>query len=235
MINNLITSKMKNLELTNDQRLRLAVIKSSCDVQEARDKYNFIMEGAEKEKPQCKSGIPVRTSNVIIDERFTTRTANIESNLLVFVVNPETGKNVPANQWLQREDKASAEWVGIRNEDGIIFYIHKKEVNDGKDLKFDEIPEAIKAMKLAPWDDANDCAGRRKWWCDVYDAIHTKGLNDLLKEIGGDPIAQKWYWTADKDTDPSYSYDAWVFNGTSGYLYYNRRCSAYGARVFRAF
>lgn len=226
---------MKNLELTNDQRLRLAIIKTCC-VEDAQEAYDFIMKGAEKEKPQCKSGIPVRTSTVIIDERFTTRTANIESNLLVFVVNPETGKNVPADQWLQRDDKASAEWVGIRNEDGVIFYLNKKEVNGGKDLNLDEIPEAIKAMKLAPWDDANDCAGRRKWWCDVYDAIHTKGLNNVLKEIGGDPIAQKSYWTADKDTNPFTSNCAWFFIGSIGSLHYgNYRCNAFGARVFRAF
>lgn len=230
---------MKNLELTPDQQLRLAIVKSSCDVDEAREAYDFIMEGAAKEQDEQKKangGMPMKTVSVIIDERFTTRTANIKSNLLVFVVNPENGRNVPADQWLKRDDKASAEWVGIRNEDGVIFYLHKKEVNGGKDLKFDEIPEAIKAMNLAPWDDANDCAGRRKWWCDVYDAIHTKGLNNVLKEIGGDPIAQKWYWTADKDTDPSTSYCAWLFRGAYGPLYYYyTRLGASGARVFRAF
>ena len=55
-------------------------------------------------------------------------------------------------------------------------------------------------------------------------------------EIGGDRIRDKFYWTEDKDVDPSTSNYAWVFYGYYGNLNCNYiRYNAYGARVFRAF
>lgn len=222
-------NNMENLELTNDQKLRLAIFNVCCDTDEAREAYAFITEGNEKpaEEP---------APEILLDDRFETKTATTGGQLQLFVVNPSSLKCVPYKEWLERSDRKEAEWVAIRNEDGLLFYLHKKEANDGKDLKFDEIPGAIEAMKLFQWTGFEDSVGRRKWWCDVYDAIHTKGLNDLLKEIGGDPIRDKWYWTADKDTDPSYSSYAWIFCGGGGGLTYpNGRLHAVGARVFRAF
>jgi excisionase family DNA binding protein len=166
---------------------------------------------------------------VEVPEQYQTRLANSFVNILLFVVDPSTGEHVPAEEWRKREDKTTAEWVGIRNENGILFCIRKKELNEGKDLKWDE---AHKMMDT----DAGENLGRRKWWCDVYDAIYTAGLNDLLVEIGGDRIRDKFYWTEDKDVDPSSSAYAWLFYGYVGGLnYYDSRCNANGARVFRAF
>ncbi len=215
---------MKNLELTPDQQLRLAVVKSITNADKAREAYNFIMEGAEKGKPEEAE------PEIRVPENYTLRQANTEGRpYVVFVLDPQSGTHIPADQWLKREDKTSANWVGIVDENGVFFYLHKKELAGGKDVKWDE------AKKLAEEAGGNSL-GRRKWWCDVYDAIHTAKLNDVLKEIGGDPIAQKWYWTADKDTDQSTSTGAWVFSATSGYLTYNYfRVVAVGARVFRAF
>ena len=228
MINNFTEEIISKLALTSDQKLRLLCVMNTCDNEEARKSYDFIQEGERRRGLNPLEVIVEEMPAVEVPEQYQTRLANSFVNILLFVVDPATGEHVPAEEWRKREDKTAAEWVGIRNENGILFCIRKKELNEGKDLKWDE---AHKMMDT----DAGENLGRRKWWCDVYDAIYTAGLNDLLVEIGGDRIRDKFYWTEDKDVDPSYSNYAWVFYGYSGHLYYSYRVNAYGARVFRAF
>ena len=220
---------MAGLELSADQSLRLRCVENCDNVAEAKKAYEFILEGERRRGLNPDRVITEEAPAVEVPEQYQTRLANSFVNILLFVVDPSTGEHVPAEEWRKREDKTTAEWVGIRNENGILFCIRKKELNEGKDLKWDE---AHKMMDT----DAGENLGRRKWWCDVYDAIYTAGLNDLLVEIGGDRIRDKFYWTEDKDVDPSYANNAWVFSGSSAYLGYGySRFSALGARVFRAF
>jgi len=229
MINNFSEEILSKLALTSDQKLRLLCVMNTYDHEEARKAYDFIQEGERRRGLNPDQVNTEEAPAVEVPEQYQTRLANSFVNILLFVVDPVTGEHVPADEWRKREDKTAAEWVGIRNENGILFCIRKKELNGGKDLKWDE---AHKMMDT----DAGENLGRRKWWCDVYDAIYTAGLNDLLVEIGGDRIQGKWYWTEDKDVDPSNSYSAWIFNGNGGYLNYsNLRFNAPGARVFRAF
>ena len=228
MINNFTEEIISKLSLTSDQKLRLLCVMNTYDHEETRKAYDFILEGERRRGLNPDRVITEEAPAVEVPEQYQTRLANSFVNILLFVVDPSTGEHVPAEEWRKREDKTTAEWVGIRNENGILFCIRKKELNEGKDLKWDE---AHKMMDT----DAGENLGRRKWWCDVYDAIYTAGLNDLLEEIGGDRIRDKYYWTEDKDVDPSYSYYAWIFNGNYGLLYYHSRTYANGARVFRAF
>ena len=158
----------------------------------------------------------------------------------VFIVHPDDGSLFTPEQWKERAEKdgfdpATAHWVAIRNEFGQTFALHKKQLAEGAEdsdkkveFKFDEALEKAKAL--------DGTTGTRKQWIDVYEAIHTAGLNDALELIGGDKITGKWYWTQEKDSDQSYASSAWVFNGNNGYLNSgNGRISAYSARVFRAF
>lgn len=51
----------------------------------------------------------------------------------------------------------------------------------------------------------------------------------LMKEAGGDPLDDVWYWTKTPSAR-SVNYQL-IFNGTRGLLSYNGRCSSYRVRV----
>lgn len=158
----------------------------------------------------------------------------------IFIVHPDDGSWFTPEQWKERTEKdgfepASAHWIAIVNEFGQKFLLHKNQIKEGSDdsdkkveFKFNEALEKAKAL--------DGTTGTRKQWIDVYEAIHTAGLNDALELIGGDKITSKWYWTQEKDSDQSYASYAWVFPGGNGYLVSGSyRVNAHCARVFRAF
>ena len=147
-----------------------------------------------------------------------------EKRIEVFIL--DDGILTPVEDWKQVEDPTVAEAVVIRNEFGQCFEL--SPVESDKDMKFDD------ALAWARERGGN--TGTRKQWIDVYEAIHTAGLNDALRLIGGDPIRRDWYWTCEKDSEQSNASNAWIFNGNNGYLYYTyTRFLTSAARVFRAF
>lgn len=144
----------------------------------------------------------------------------------VQIIDPATGRPVSVKEWEKVADPTTAEAVLITNEFGQQFLLLKSE--DRKYFTFGQANEMAAAL--------GGTTGTRKQWIDVYEAIHTAGLNDALKLIGGNPIRDAWYWTCEKDSDQSYAYSAWIFYGNYGYLSYgNARLGANAARVFRAF
>ena len=126
-------------------------------------------------------------------------------------------------------DPNSIEWICIENTKyGFKFLLLKNEPN----WKLNH-PESVKRAKDIHQDGR---LGDRFEWISVYNAIHTAGLNDVLKRIGGDIIDNKWYWTEELDEFASYAGTAWVFNGgNGGYVSCSSaRYYACNARVFRA-
>lgn len=144
----------------------------------------------------------------------------------VQIIDPATGRPVSVKEWEKVADPTTAEAVLITNEFGQQFLLLKSE--DQKCFTFGQANEMAAAL--------GGTTGTRKQWIDVYEAIHTAGLNDALKLIGGNHIRGAWYWTCEKDSDQSNANCAWIFNGNSGYLtYYGSRIFTFAARVFRAF
>ena len=62
--------------------------------------------------------------------------------------------------------------------------------------------------------------------------LHKKALNEALEAVGGEPIADDWYWTS---TENSATY-AWILYLSNGHMYYNTKAtSAYHVRPVSAF
>lgn len=144
----------------------------------------------------------------------------------VFILG-EDGKTLHAiEEWEKQEDPTAAKSVVIRNEFGQMLELDKEALPG--EMKFQDALDAAAAQ--------GGTTGTRKQWIDVYEAIHTAGLNEALELIGGDTIDLMWYWTCEKDSDQSNAYNAWIFSGNSGTVPYNNaRINAYASRVFRAF
>ena len=144
----------------------------------------------------------------------------------VFILAPD-GKTLHAiEQWEKQEDPTTAQSVVIRNEFGQEFVLDKEALPGEM-----EFQPALDAAAVR-----GGTTGTRKQWIDVYEAIHTAGLNVALALIGGDPIGRAWHWTGEKDSDQSNASYAWIFYGNNGNLSNgNYRIHAYAARVFRAF
>ena len=105
---------------------------------------------------------------------------------------------------------------------------------DGKFLKIWK-----KNLHTEEWKDAQVAAANTigmGWRCPtrheciyIYD-VRFRGLDDAMKEIGGDSL-RKVYWTSEADSDPQYSADRAVyFNGSTGGLYGNIKCTQYSVR-----
>lgn len=154
----------------------------------------------------------------------------------VTILTPDGKENILDN--IGPDARKDIEWVVIENIIyGFKFALHKKELMDGQNYF---------ASKIAAKRDGGDCRlGNRFEWISIYNAIHSAGLNNILKEIGGDPIERKFYWIEELDEDPrswkqdesgqSYATLAWSFSGTFGSLYtYVARISSNASRVIRA-
>lgn len=98
------------------------------------------------------------------------------------------------------------------------------------EFKFDDAQKACAALGEG-W----RCPTRHEA-IEMYDA-RFKGLDEALKLIGGTTLAKNgWRWTCDADTDREYdSYSAFIFNGYSGSVGGNIKCSTYSVRPVKPF
>lgn len=99
-------------------------------------------------------------------------------------------------------DETGKQWVRVRA-GKYDFLLDIRNLTD-KEVNWDE------AMKLA----ANNGVKlpTKQMWSLVGAFIDE--INAVIKELGGD-ILENWYWSASE----YYSYIAWIFGATSGYLY----------------
>ncbi len=149
----------------------------------------------------------------------------IMEKVTVQIIDPATGRPVSVKEWEKVADPTTAEAVLITNEFGQQFLMLKSE--DQKRFAFGQANEMAAAL--------GGTTGTRKQWIDIYEAIHTAGLNDALNLIGGDRIRGAWYWTCEIDSDQSHAYYAWIFPGSYGHLNHDSLHSTAAARVFRPF
>ena len=146
--------------------------------------------------------------------------------ITVRVIDSITNEEVDPQEWLQREDKESAEWLVIRCNPNIQFKLHKKELGS--------MPWQ-KAIETAAFRCDGGRPGTRFELLTLYDAKYVCCLNDLLERIGGD-ILSGYYWTEEEDADPQSSATyAWYVSLYYGYVYFNTKTSGYQVRLISAF
>ena len=126
------------------------------------------------------------------------------------------------------EELKAEGFVDLKSLDYLIIKTH-----DDKFLKIWK-----KNLSEREWEDAQVAANiiGMGWRCPtrheciyIYDA-RFRGLDDAMKEIGGDSL-RKVYWTSEADSDPQYYADnAVFFNGDTGGLYGNIKCTQYSVR-----
>ena len=143
----------------------------------------------------------------------------------VTVLTPDGKENILDN--ISPDARKDIEWVVIENTlYGFKFLLHKKELANAR---YEDQLAAAAAFT------EGGRTGNRIEWITLYNAVHTAGLNNVLNEIGGDPIGLKLYWTEEMDEDQSSPAIAWYFSGTYGYLTANyARYGSFASRVLRA-
>ena len=143
----------------------------------------------------------------------------------VTVLTPDGKENILDN--IGPDARKDIEWVVIENIIyGFKFALHKKELANAK---YEDQLAAAAAFT------EGGRTGNRIEWITLYNAVHTAGLNNVLNEIGGDPIGRKLYWTEEMDENQSYATHAWYFYGAYGILNPNSaRYYSFAGRVLRA-
>ena len=137
----------------------------------------------------------------------------------LYVYNPDTGKPVPAKEWLKDADPTRAQLFGFRSGDGVLL-MTKKPI--AYDVTFDEAQKLAADFSIEGKDLKFRCITRREV-VDYQDALD-EGLLDLVKAIGGD-TSYGWIWTSERDAKDGWfarrntANAAWNFYSTSGSLY----------------
>lgn len=140
----------------------------------------------------------------------------------VTVISPATGdENILENIGNPQD----VEWIVIENTKyHFKFRLHKKSLGI---LTYRDAIEETAKLGGRP--------GTRFELITLYNAIMTRGLNDILKSIGGDQL-EGLHWTEESDEDPqSNATDAWFVYLSSGYVDYTTKTSGNQVRLVSAF
>lgn len=148
---------------------------------------------------------------------------NIENGIYI----PDANRELHTlDAWMQREDPTTAPTVVLVTDFGALEIA--KEDLPGQ-FNFEGAQKAA-----AEYRDGFRCPTRHEA-IEMYDA-RFRGLDEALAKIGGQPINDGWRWTSEADPDPEYySYYAFIYNGGTGYVGHNGKCSAGSVRPVSAF
>ncbi len=140
----------------------------------------------------------------------------------VTVISPATGdENILENIGNPQD----VEWIVIENTKyHFKFRLHKKSLGV---LTHRQAIEETAKLGGRP--------GTRFELITLYNAIMTRGLNDILESIGGDQL-KGFHWTEESDEDPQYNATyAWRVNLNLGCVYTNPKTNGYQVRLISAF
>lgn len=136
----------------------------------------------------------------------------------LYVYNPDTGKPVPAKEWLKDADPTRAQLFGFKSGDGVLLMTKSPIAHD---VTFDEAQKLAADFSIEGKDLKFRCITRREV-IDYQDALD-EGLLDLVKAIGGD-ASYGWIWTSERDAKDGWfarrtnATTAWFFYSTGGNL-----------------
>lgn len=134
----------------------------------------------------------------------------------VTVISPATGdENILENIGNPQD----VEWIVIENTKyHFKFRLHKKSLGI---LTYREAIEETAKLGGRP--------GTRFELITLYNAIMTRGLNDILKSIGGDQL-KGFHWTEESDEDPQYN-ATYAWSVDLGYGGVNHYTKTHGNQV----
>ena len=145
-----------------------------------------------------------------------------------YIVNPDNNKLVSIEDWRKEEDPTRAQLLAVETDDDHLLVMSKSFLPG--EFTFEEAQEAAAAFR--PMEGIIFRCPTRKECIDLYDARFKGGLDEAVKLTGGEfGKPGRWFWTCERDADPNYAYNAWIFFGSSGTLSYNyvpnaSRCQA---------
>lgn len=140
----------------------------------------------------------------------------------VTVISPTTGdENILENIGNPQD----VEWIVIENTKyHFKFRLHKKSLGI---LTYREAIEETAKLGGRP--------GTRFELITLYNAIMTRGLNDILKSIGGDQL-KGFHWTEESDEDPQFNATyAWYVDLNGGYVSADGKPNGLQVRLVSAF
>lgn len=134
-----------------------------------------------------------------------------------YIINPDTQKPVPVEEWAKDTDPTRAELLLVDTGEKRI--LMRKAFLPCGEVKFDKAQEECAAYKPFPESPFTFRAPTRKETLDLYDARFLGGLDEAVRLTGGDfGKSGRWYWTCEKDADPDCDYGAWYSLGSVGCL-----------------
>ena len=140
----------------------------------------------------------------------------------VTVISPATGEENILENIGNPQD---VEWIVIENTKyHFKFKLHKKSLGV---LTYRKAIEETAKLGGRP--------GTRFELITLYNAIMTRGLNDILKSIGGDQLRGP-HWTEESDEDPQYNATyAWYVYLAGGLVDAGNKTGGYQVRLVSAF
>ena len=140
----------------------------------------------------------------------------------VTVISPATGEENILENIGNPQD---VEWIVIENTKyNFKFKLHKKSLGV---LTYRKAIEETAKLGGRP--------GTRFELITLYNAIMTRGLNDILESIGGDQL-KGFHWTEESDEDPQYNATgAWSVDLDDGNVDTNDKANGNQVRLVSAF
>jgi len=134
-----------------------------------------------------------------------------------YIVNPDTNQLISIESWAKDADPTRAEHLAVKLENGVTYILPKKSLGrfdwEAANRMAEEYhPAGFQGLKFR--------LPTRKEFIDLYDARFLGGLDEAIQLVGGDIMGPHWYWTSERDANPNYTSDAWVFYGDNGYASY---------------
>ena len=132
-----------------------------------------------------------------------------------YIINPDTQKPVPIEEWAKDADPTRAELLLVDTGEKRIL-VRKAFLPEGE-VDFNRAQELCAAYHPFPESPFTFRAPTRKECIDLYDARFLGGLDEAVKLTGGDYGRKgKWFWTCERDADPAFAFYAWFSRGSSG-------------------
>lgn len=214
------------MELKEIQKIKMALlVMNHADVENAQKAYDFVMSDSKEPANQAttsemadgiylikKTGKPVLFAPGCNKKDCVAVGIKLGSkSIAVALKDAADGEDIALTD---KEDKTKydgyinnytdtvADWNGKANTK----HLEEIGINEGIELEAGQYIPAVGEMYL------------------IY--LHKKALNEALEAVGGEPIADEWYWTSTED-GATYG---WCLYLTNGGMYYGPKAS-YASRV----
>ena len=220
------------MELNEIQKIKMALlVMNHADVENAQKAYDFVMADSKEPANQAmpsemadgiylikKTGKPVLFAPGCNKKDCVAVGIKLGGeSIAVSLKDAADGKDIALTNsedktkydgYINNYTDAVADWNGKANTK----HLEEIGINEGIKLEAGQYIPAVGEMYL------------------IY--LHKKALNEALEAVGGEPIADEWYWTSTEDS----ATHAWFLDLTNGFMYtYTKATNALHVRPVSAF